>query len=371
MSAPSQWRRNQRKTQEQPRGYFRVVAAILLATAVLLFHTVGVTEASEKSVYEDGKSVCNFGGVSGQLVGGGWDSAEPLSVAACVFLTYYGTVEPFPELYVGSEETNVIENPNTDGNEDTLYPALRWKDGQMFYWEAENPAEEVERKPEEVYRHALVALVEWASDPDPRNGNDKRERVWRREASGTLNPVRGYPGKNCKDGVRRDETDVPEVAARMCQKERCAETVNGRYVATGDQMADDIIETWYCRSQDRKDDVNFLSAAAFAGISLEGVALWCVDDSDCGGSGEFVCREHVNTYPGVCFQKEFFSDTDADISNAVSIVLIVTVSIPRPSPSSPFSGIKGGETPHFCLNPRKSKNSGGPQVKRVPGGPWG
>ena len=119
-----------------------------MASLLFLIHAPSVAVASEKSVYEDGKSVCNFGGVSGQLVGGGWDSAEPLSVAACVFLTYYGTVEPFPELYVGSEETNVIENPNTDGNDDTLYPALRWKDGQMFYWEAENPAEGVERKPE-------------------------------------------------------------------------------------------------------------------------------------------------------------------------------------------------------------------------------
>lgn len=338
MGAPEECRRNQAGTRtpkwcrRNQAGTRRSSRGLVGVTAVLFFHTVGVTEASEKSVYEDGKSVCNFGGVSGQLVGGGWDSAEPLSVAACVFLTYYGTVEPFPELYVGSEETNVIENQAAEGDGDTLYPALRWKDGQMFYWEAENPVEGVERKPEEVYRHALVALVEWASDHDPRNGNDKRERVWRREASANDNPVRGYPGKNCEDGVRRDETNVPDVAAGMCETERCVNTVNGRYVPTRDQIADDIIETWYCRSQDRKDDVNFLSAAAFAGISLDGVALWCVDDSDCGGSGEFVCREHVNTYPGVCFQKEFFSDTDADISNAVSIVLIVTVSIPTSSP---------------------------------------
>ena len=353
MGVPEECRRNQAGTRtpewcrwNQP-GTRRSSRGLVGVAAVLFFHTVGVTEASEKSVYEDGKSVCNFGGVSGQVFGGGWDSAEPLSVAACVFLTYYGTVEPFPELYVGSEDTNVIENLNTDGNEDTLYPALRWKDGQMFYWEAENPAEGVERKPEEVYRHALVALVEWASETDPRNGNDKRERVWRREASANNGPVRGYPGKNCNDGVRRDETDVPDVAAGMCLEERCVETVNGRYVATRDQIADDIIETWYCRSQDRKDGVNFLSAAAFAGIGLDGVALWCVDDSDCGGSGEFVCREHVNTYPGVCFQKEFFSDTDADISNAVSIVLIVTVSIPGSFPPPLFQESQRERRPTF------------------------
>lgn len=312
------------KTRVQAQKTFPGTRPVV-ATLLFLIHAPSVAVASEKSAYEDGKSVCNFGGVSGQVFGNGWDTSEPLSVAACVFLTYYGTVEPFPELYVGSEDTNVIDIQTAEEDENDLYPALRWKDGQMFYWEAENPAEEIERKPEEVYRHALVALVEWATDPKL---EDKRERVWRREASANPNPVTGYPGKNCDEGVRRDETNFQEVAERACKTARCAGTVNGRYVATRDQIADDIIETWYCRSPEQRDNVNFLSAAAFAGIGLDGVALWCVDDSDCGGSGEFVCREHVNTYPGVCFQKEFFSDTDADISNAVSIVLIVTVSIP-------------------------------------------
>ena len=58
------------KARVQARGTFPGTRPVV-ATLLFLIHAPSVAVASEKSVYEDGKSVCNFGGVSGQVFGNG------------------------------------------------------------------------------------------------------------------------------------------------------------------------------------------------------------------------------------------------------------------------------------------------------------
>ena len=54
--------------------------------------------------------------------------------------------------------------------------------------------------------------------------------------------------------------------------------------------------------------------------------LWCLDDDDCG-SDELICRQGPPTMPGICSRQSSVADTDADVAQAVSIVLIVTAAV--------------------------------------------
>jgi len=259
-----------------------------------------VVSVASGSLYADAQTVCRIGGVSGQAFGGGWDELMPLRTAACVFLTYCGSTVPFPNIVYG--------DPDVDGTEDpicidqgSVKVAARWSPGAdriLYYRHASGqPSDAL------TFQHALVSLLQWAGVEDPPFKSSAMD-VWAREVTG--------PDPTMLPGKPR--------ATNECDADR----FEGREtVATGDLAATELFEAKYVRGSDAK----FLSASSFAAIGGRGgVSLWCLDDDDCG-SDKLICRQGPPTMPGICSRQSSVADTDADVAQAVSIVLIVTAAV--------------------------------------------
>ena len=259
-----------------------------------------VVSAAAGSLYADAQTVCRIGGVSGQAFGGGWDELVPLRTAACVFLTYCGSTVPFPDIVYGDPDVDGTEDP-TCIDQARVKVAARWSPGvdRILYYR------HVSGQPSDAltFQHALVSLLQWAGVEDPPFESDAMD-VWARELTGPDPTI--LPGKTR--------------AANECDADR----FDGREtVATGDPAAAELFEAKYVRGSDAK----FLSASSFAAIGGRGgVSLWCLDDDDCG-SDELICREGPPTMPGICSRQSSVADTDADVAQAVSIVLIVTAAV--------------------------------------------
>lgn len=260
--------------------------------------------AAAGNLYADAQTVCRIGGVSGQAFGGGWDDLPPFRTAACVFLTYCGSTTPFPDLAYGDTNTDVATKPGCVGGPANAKVAARWSEGAdriLYYRHGEDqPSDAL------VFQHAMVSLLKWAGVDDP-PFKSKAMGVWSRELAGVRPTV--LPGQPCAGS-----TD--------CTR---AETCFGgrETVATGDPAASELYEANYLHGSNAK----FLSASSFAAIGGRGgVTLWCLDDDDCG-SDELICRQGPPTMPGICSRQSSVADTDADVAQAVSIVLIVTAAI--------------------------------------------
>lgn len=259
-----------------------------------------VVSVAAGSLYADAQTVCRIGGVSGQAFGGGWDELVPLRTAACVFLTYCGSTVPFPDIVYGDPDGDGTEDPNCNDLA-SVKVAARWSPGVdriLYYRHASGqPSDAL------TFQHALVSLLQWAGVEDPPFESDAMD-VWARELTGP-DPLM-LPGK-------------PR-AAEECNADR----FEGREtVATGDLAATELFEAKYVRGSDAK----FLSASSFAAIGGRGgVSLWCLDDDDCG-SDELICRQGPPTMPGICSRQSSVADTDADVAQAVGIVLIVTAAV--------------------------------------------
>jgi hypothetical protein len=261
-----------------------------------------VLSAAAGNLYADAQTVCRIGGVSGQAFGGGWDELAPFRTAACVFLTYCGSTTPFPDLAYGDPDDGGTEDSFCVGQEpQAVNVAARWSPGAdriLYYRHASGqPSDAL------TFQHALVSLLQWAGAEDPPFKASAMD-VWARELTGD-DPTM-LPGK-------------PR-AAGNCDADR----FGGREtLATGDLAAHELFEAKYVRGSDAK----FLSASLFAAIGGRGgVTLWCLDDEDCG-SDELVCRQGPPTMPGMCARLSSVADTDADVAQAVSIVLIVTAAV--------------------------------------------
>lgn len=263
-----------------------------------------VVSVAAGSLYADAQTVCRIGGVSGQAFGGGWDELVPLRTAACVFLTYCGSTVPFPELSYGNPfVVNFEENPDCleDG---AINVAVKWhpQSGKILYYKhANNPPSDAL-----VFQHAMISLLQWAGIDDP-PFKSKAMGVWSRELAGATPTV--LPGQPC-------------AGATDCT--RAEECFGGlETVATGDPAASELYEAGYLHGSNAR----FLSASSFAAIGGRGgVLLWCLDDDDCG-SDELICRQGPPTMPGICSRQSSVADTDADVAQAVSIVLIVTAAV--------------------------------------------
>lgn len=264
-----------------------------------------VVSVAAGSLYADAQTVCRIGGVSGQAFGGGWDELVPLRTAACVFLTYCGSTVPFPDLAYGDPETEGgTETADCVGGPENVKVAARWApelDRILFYRHANNPPSDAL-----VFQHAMVSLLEWAGVDDPLS-ESKAMGVWSRELAGVRPTV--LPGQPCAGA-----TDCTRAEACFGGLET---------VATGDPAASELYEAGYLHG----GSASFLSASSFAAIGGRGgVSLWCLDDDDCG-LDVLICRQGPPTMPGICSRQSSVADTDADIAQAVGIVLIVTAAV--------------------------------------------
>ena len=261
--------------------------------------------AAAGALYDDAQAVCRIGGVSGQAFGGGWDELVPFRTAACVFLTYCGSTVPFPDIVYGGPDDG-REAPNCIGDGDGVNVAARWSEGAdriLYYRHGEDqPSDAL------VFQHAMVSLLDWAgAGDDPLPFETEALDVWARELTGVRPTV--LPGRPC-------------VGANDCTR---AEACFGdrETVATGNPAASELYEARYLHGASAR----FLSASSFAAIGGRGgVTLWCLDDDDCG-SDELICRQGPPTMPGICSRQSSVADTDADVAQAVGIVLIVTAAV--------------------------------------------
>lgn len=258
-----------------------------------------VLSAAAGDLYADAQTVCRIGGVSGQVFGGGWDELVPFRTAACVFLTYCGSTVPFPDLAYGDLDDGTEDPGCVD--EATVKVAARWSpavDRILYYQHTDDPPSDAL-----AFQHALISLLQWAGADDPPFASDAMG-VWARELTGgdpTLLPGKPRTAGDC-----------------TANRFEGSETV-----ATGDPAASELYEAKYVRGSAAR----FLSASLFAAIGGRGgVMLWCLDDADCG-SDELICRQGPPTMPGMCSRQSSVADTDADVAQAVSIVLIVTAAV--------------------------------------------
>lgn len=264
-----------------------------------------VLSTAAGALYGDAQTVCRIGGVSGQAFGGGWDDLVPFRTAACVFLTYCGSTVPFPDLAYGDTDTDAatVEPDNVCELQDVKV-AARWSEGAdriLYYRHGEDqPSDAL------VFQHAMIALLKWAGVDDPPYGTEALD-VWARELTGAEPTI--LPRQQC-DGAN----DCTRAEACFGDLET---------VATGDPAASELYEAGYLRASSAR----FLSASSFAAIGGRGgVTLWCLDDDDCG-SDELICRQGPPTMPGICSRQSSVADTDADVAQAVGIVLIVTAAV--------------------------------------------
>lgn len=221
-----------------------------------------------------------------------------MSLAGCVFLTYRGSLTQFPSIFLATETDAELKTGCTGGP--VTYTRHVWYDSAldrvlMYRGKATNAT---------LFQQSMVALIDWGRDP---TDSSAALKVWNAEIAGRA-PI--LPGRVCGASPTND---CGRLAA--CFADATA-------LATGLAAYDELYENGY-----RDKPATWLSASSFASASkLGGVSLWCVRDKDCGND-ELACREGPPTMPGFCFRLASRPDTDADVSQAVSLVVIVVAAV--------------------------------------------
>lgn len=232
-----------------------------------------------------------------QTFGGGWDALDPLSVAACTFLTYRGSATEFPQIYLGSEADANIVTGCADPAEYTRH--VWYESTQNRVWLYAGTA-----KNDTLFQHAMVSLFDWSRDT---TDTSLAQRTWNFELVGQTAIL---PRRPCPTAATRDCDRATE-----CFLDRTA-------VATGSPAFEEVYENWY-----RPTTATWMSASTFASSShLGGIRLWCYTDKDCG-SDELACRQGPETMPGFCFRLSSRPDTDTDVTESLSIIVIVVAAV--------------------------------------------